>query len=329
MIAWGKRTWLENAHDHLPSFYFPDFFLKDTYPWFTHENYGEISIKQLFDLLLTLSVSVSKTIQWHNSHHNFFNAAFGDLQKKFMNGELKKAVLFVAENAETSMVHSRLVNSLKAILKYIQHNPVHVYGFWDEKEGMLGATPETLFRCNTHGLLETMACAGTKKISEDQSTLLSDHKELYEHDLVVQGITQSLSPYGKVTAGNLQLLKLPYLMHLVTPLSLELQNQLPFQELVEALHPTPALGTFPKEKGMQWLQEYHQHINRSRFGAPAGYFLPKASQSTCYVAIRNIQWKDARMTIAAGCGVVAESQCGREWAEINLKLNAIKKMLDL
>lgn len=329
IIAWGKRRWLEKVHDQLPGFYFPDFFLKDTTPWFTHENCREITIAQLLDILSRFPHSNSQKIEWHNPHQNFFNMAFNELQKKFANGELKKAVPFAAETAESRMDQSRLMNSLKAILEYVQQNSAYVYGFWDENEGMLGATPEILFRCNNHGLLETVACAGTKKNTEDENAFLTDPKELNEHNLVVQGITQSLGSYGKVTAGNLQLLKLPHLMHLVTPLSLQLQSQLPFQELVEALHPTPALGAYPKVNGMQWLKDYQQHINRSRFGAPAGYFLPETMQSNCYVAIRNVQWNDGQMHIAAGCGVVEESLCDKEWAEIDLKLNAIKKMLDL
>ncbi len=329
IIAWGKRKWFSNISESHPCFYFPDFFLKDATPWFTNENYCVLTITQLVDLLSAVPDSIPQKPEWHNSHRSFFNKAFTNLQKKISSGELKKAVPFVTETAETTMDTPRLVKSLKSILEYIQKNPAFVYGFWDEKEGMLGATPETLFRCTGDGLLDTMACAGTKKLSEDNSSLLSDPKELYEHDLVVQGIVQSLSPYGKVTKGNLQLLKLTQLMHLVTPLSLELQNQIPFQDLVNALHPTPALGAFPKENGMHWLQEYQQHITRSRFGAPAGYFLPETKHSNCYVAIRNIQWNHKHMHISAGCGVVADSHCHREWDEINLKLNAIKKMLDL
>lgn len=329
ILGWGKRTRQEKVHAHLPSFYFPDFFLKDISPWFTHEFYTEISISQLRDFLAEIPVNNSQKIEWNNPHQTLFNTAFAELQKKFKNNELNKAVPFATESAESNMHTSRLVNSLKAILEYAQNNSVYVYGFWDENEGMLGATPEKLFSCNDQGLLETMACAGTKKMGEDENSLLSDPKELHEHDLVVQGIRQSLTTYGKVTAGPLQLLKLPHLMHLVTPLSMQLQNQLPFQELVNALHPTPALGAYPKDAGMKWLLDYQQHIDRSRFGAPAGYFLPETMQSNCYVAIRNVQWKDAQMHVSAGCGVVAKSQCDREWNEINLKLNAIKKMLDL
>jgi menaquinone-specific isochorismate synthase len=42
-----------------------------------------------------------------------------------------------------------------------------------------------------------------------------------------------------------------------------------------------------------------------------------------------MQWDEKEIHIGAGCGLVAESQCTREWAEIKLKLQAIKEMLAL
>jgi isochorismate synthase EntC len=42
-----------------------------------------------------------------------------------------------------------------------------------------------------------------------------------------------------------------------------------------------------------------------------------------------VQWGKDQMQIAAGCGVVADSVCDKEWNEINLKLKAVKEMLAL
>ena len=92
------------------------------------------------------------------------------------------------------------------------------------------------------------------------------------------------------------------------------------------MHPTPALGAFPRRPGMEWLKEYQQKIDRRRFGAPVGYAIEDA-QAKCYVAIRNVQWTKNQMLLAAGCGIVATSQYDAEWAEIKLKLQAIKEML--
>lgn len=330
ILGWGERQWLK-APDHSKlCFYFPDFFLKNSTPWFIQEHTLELSPSKL---ILTLSqiksTSEKRNYSWNTSHKNLFSNIFHDLQNKIAAGELAKGVPFIIESSDNQMDKGQLLNSLKSILNYHQNHSVHLYGFWNEHEGMLGATPEILFRCKQDGLLETIACAGTRNLEEDHNAFLSDPKELYEHELVVKGITESLSPYGKINVGELQLLKLSKLMHLITPLSMHFNDAIPFQDIVKILHPTPALGAFPKKEGFLWLEHLQSKIDRVRYGAPAGFLSPKNKFANCYVAIRNVQWTSKGMEIAAGCGVVSDSQCEKEWNEIQLKLNAIKEMLAL
>ena len=102
-----------------------------------------------------------------------------------------------------------------------------------------------------------------------------------------------------------------------------------FEEIVQALHPTPALGAHPREVGRYWLLDYQQHFDRLRFGAPVGYTDPSTRISRCFVAIRNVQWQPNRMLIGAGCGIVANSDPETEWNEILLKLKAVKALLNL
>lgn len=330
LVAWGRRIWLKQPSSHSkPSFYFPDYFLKDATPWFEHEYFREISVEELLVALSPFVHQNLETYTWHNPYKQLFYESFGALQKKIKSGHLAKAVPFVLESSEKPMSQSQLMKSLNQVLNYIQGNSAYLYGFWDSHEGILGATPEVLFRYGDKGELVTMACAGTRKSTEDQAAFLSDSKERYEHHLVVQGISESLSPYGKVKVGKIQLLNFSQLVHLVTPINIELYNDLLFQEVVDTLHPTPALGAFPKKEGKAWLEDYQQKIPRLRFGAPAGYWFSDKKASSCYVGIRNVQWKGSRMQIAAGCGVVSDSICDREWEEVNLKLKAVKEMLAL
>jgi menaquinone-specific isochorismate synthase len=329
ILGWGERQWVPGPDDSRPSFYFPDFFLKDSAPWFIQEHTTELKLSELINFCSQIATPPRKNHPWNTPHEQLFCEVFQDLQVDIAAGSLAKGVPFIIESVPMSMDHGQLIRSLKAILNYALHHPARLYGFWDKQEGMLGATPEILFRHEKNKQLETVACAGTKNIHEDQHLFLSDSKELFEHELVVKGITESLSPYGKVAVGDLQLLKLPKLMHLVTPLTVNLDDDVPFQEIVQALHPTPALGAFPKKEGVDWLEKLQNRIDRVRYGAPVGFLMPEKKVSHCYVAIRNVQWNDEGMQIAAGCGVVADSRFEKEWAEIQLKLKAIKEMLAL
>ncbi len=318
-----------------PSFYFPDFFLKSQTPWFVHKHSMEVSPQEL-QLVLSpheLAPKVSLRLNplgWHNSYQPLFLHTFEQLQAKFASREIDKAVPFVLESTLQTMDEGQLRTSLLSVLNYAKENPAYVYGFWDKNSGILGATPEILFRIVDAGTkLETMACAGTKNLHSDSAAFLSDPKELHEHQLVVQGITESLAAFGHVHVGDLRLLKLSQLVHLVTPIAIELNATPSFEAIVRALHPTPAVGAFPRKEGMRWLEDYHTKIDRGRFGAPVGYTLPAAKKANCYVSIRNVQWNESEMMLAAGCGLVKESRSDREWAEISLKLQAIKEMLAL
>lgn len=328
LIGWGRRHWIENITPNQDiCFYFPDFFLSIKKPWFVHQYVAEISIDELIKGLALPEEQYSAKLTWNNSGKTLFSHAFHDLKKNFASHSLKKGVPFVFETAVDTLHSNRLRHALKSILRYAKKNPVYLYGFWDHEKGMLGATPELLFSLNGEGV-KTLACAATCPVG-DVFSMVNDPKQLHEHHLVVQGMTESLSPLGKVSKGDLKVLTLPNLCHLITSIDVEMRNPVDFSSLVSALHPTPALGAIPKKAGMRWLRDYQTKIPRHRFGAPSGYFSNEQNEAACYVAIRNIQWSKDQMNIGAGCGIVPASHLDVEWEEIQLKIQAIKDMLAL
>jgi menaquinone-specific isochorismate synthase len=241
------------------------------------------------------------------------------------------------------MNRSRLVASLKAVLTYALERPVMPYGFWHQeegqreglKEGMLGCTPELLFRRDGK-TIRTMAMAGTRRHDEvGRLPLLEDPKERREHQLVIDSIVSELTPFGRVEVGMTEVATLPQLSHLKTLINLDpAQERVSFDELIRALHPTPALGAFPRKAGWKWLQtlEAQNDLPRQRYGAPFGAIWKDQAgqdQGLAVVAIRNVQWQDERILLCAGCGVIAESELDREWQEIEGKIRAVKGILAL
>jgi menaquinone-specific isochorismate synthase len=120
-------------------------------------------------------------------------------------------------------------------------------------------------------------------------------------------------------------LRLKTLTHLRTPIQLELTQTADTAALVKALHPTPALGAFPKEEGVEWLKAFDSRTPRKHYGAPLGCCY--GNSISIVVAIRNVQWTPNGLAIGAGCGVIAESKQEREWNEIQLKTEAIFETL--
>ncbi len=331
LIGWGERKWLEKPHETLHvSYYFPDYFFQDSHPWFVHETSMEVDVAELLHCLDTDAEGKAPQTQWENNTKDNFNIAFNELQSLFDVGILKKGVPFIFETSKTKLLPENIPFLLKNTLNYTQKNPVHIYGFWDKNQGMLGATPEILFNLTTKegkSKLETVACAGTCP-KEKADFFLSDTKQLHEHYLVVDGIIESLRPFGEVSRDSVDVLRLPNLCHLITPIKLIKDGFLNAEEIVKAIHPTPALGAFPKAPGMVWLKKYQNQIDRKRFGAPVGFRFSDGN-CFCYVAIRNVQWTADQLNIGAGCGVVPQSEIEKEWEEVKLKIKSIKNILGL
>lgn len=330
LLGYGPRTWTSKPLEtNIPSFYFPDFFLTSQTPWFAHDSNAELTCSELLQWL-HISSPATSNISWENPYKNLFAETFHGLQKDFSTGKLQKAVPFVFETTQQRMTSEILSNALFHILNYAKERQVYLYGFWDEDQGMLGATPEMLFsHDSSQNIVHTMACAGTARNAEQLRSILEDPKERHEHQLVVDGISASLSHLGAVVAAQPQLLHLPGLSHLVTSIDVALKQSCDYVSLVNALHPTPALGAFPRVEGRVWLENYQQRIDRQRFGAPVGYTKAGNKVSQCYVAIRNIQWDRNGIRIGAGCGVVPASKLENEWQEIQAKIKAIKHMMGL
>lgn len=327
LVGWGERIWQEKIENPFATyFYFPDFFLQNPTHWFQHKNVEILSFQELISYL---PPSTRLELSWENSYFNHFEKAFYDLKDTFSQGLLKKAVPYVFEKTYTQINQTHLLSALARIIPFTYSHPLHLYGYWDKSHGILGATPEILFKYKKDqtGILETVACAGTKRSSQSEEDFLRDAKEAVEHQLVVEGICASLSAMGPVEVGERTVLKLSKLSHLVTPIQMKIEHQLNFLAIVQALHPTPALGAFPKDSGLKWLRAYQQEIPRERYGAPAGYILEGGREAKCLVAIRNMQWNAEGAKIGAGCGVVAESQLHHEWQEICLKISSIRELI--
>lgn len=323
LIGYGQRIWLTEPVE--PSFFFPDFFLETTRPWCTHEHIIEISSEELHNLLLEDYHEVSLP-EWKLPEPFLFARTFAELQRSFAKGELQKAVPYILLGSQDQMMQGRLRHSLLHAMQATYGKPTRLYGYWQEKCGLLGVTPEPLLTLNDLSL-STVACAGTCAPHVSEEVFMNSVKEQYEHQLVVDGITTSLKPFGDVTIHKRRSVDYTHLRHMITPIDLQLKEDTDVMTLITALHPTPALGAYPRDTGMRWLKHYQSLVPRKHFGAPVGYTRNQITE--CVIAIRNVQWNSHSMAIAAGCGIVPQSHCEQEWKEILLKMQTIQQTLGL
>ena len=316
------------------SVFAPTFFLTDPQPWLLYSHFECVRAEDLLARLDAVAVPPLVAAGWETSSSAAHAAAIADIQARIETGELVKAVPFVSLTGKmefsTPVRAWLLANAIRHAASQADRHPVGtVYGIWDADSGMIGLTPEILFtedaRRSDLPVLLTMALAGTRR--PGGLPLTEDAKEMMEHRIVVEGIAEQLSPLGQVQIGPVHEQEVPDLVHLCTPIEVWPHRRVEFGQWVAALHPTPAIGAWPREAGNRWLRAQPNADLRGRYGAPFGVIPPGSHVGTCLVAIRNLQWAGTSARILAGGGIVAASEPRREWREANAKLNAVLNSL--
>lgn len=289
------------------AFFAPYFSLNDPKPWLIGEESQFHTVERVPLPELTAKAEPSSAD---------FERSIEEILARIERGEFQKVVPMVCEELEFKKVLTRdMFPQAPAENRYS-------YGFEFGEEGMAGLTPELLFEV-AEGKLTTMALAGTGK--SDGPSLLDNPKELHEHRLVVDHIQQELIPFGHVNIECTEERIYGPLKHLFTRITVKLFREPEFMSFVRALHPTAALGGWPRKPAVEWLEKQDFHSSRRRFGAPFGYV--SGENMKCVVAIRGVQWQNNRLMIASGCGVVKQSRALNEWRELELKRSSIYRWL--
>lgn len=196
----------------------------------------------------------------------------------------------------------------------------------------LGASPERLVRLR-EARLETAALAGSTargaSAAEDEAlarALLQSPKERQEHALVVRMLRETLAPVcrGLEIAPEPRLLRLRNVQHLHTPIHGVVDGVM-LPQLVARLHPTPALGGWPRERALAFIRRW-EGGSRGWYGGAVGWFDHRGDGEMA-VAIRSGLLRGAEAWLFAGCGVVAGSDPEREWRETALKLQPLAAAL--
>lgn len=252
-----------------------------------------------------------------------FFTSFQTIMGKIQRGEIEKAVPIVFTESPIVPSTGQLAQMIDRSLDASEE--LFPFGVWFNGSGILGATPEVLFR-NEGTTLFSMALAGTAPAEQIQN-LKSDRKEIFEHQVVVEDIENRLKSFGWVRKEATKAIKIGAVAHLRTELSVA-ANRIDLQKLLQILHPTAALGVYPKNYGIQWMKELPYQSQRGLFGAPILFPISKL-ENICLVAIRSLQWSPDGSRVGTGCGIVRDSQQDREWQELGLKRRSTFKVLGI
>ena len=197
-------------------------------------------------------------------------------------------------------------------------------------DNFVGASPELLCRregalVRTHPLAGTVARSGDPEEDERLArSLLASTKDRSEHRIVVDAIVEGLRQFTHDVSASPEphLLELRNVVHLATTIEAKLDaSAAGALELALALHPTPAVGGWPRAAALTWLHA-HEALDRSRYAGPLGY-MDATGDGEFWLGIRSALLDGERARLLAGVGIVADSDPAMELAETQLKLQAL------
>ncbi len=237
--------------------------------------------------------------------------------------DLEKVVLA----RQTCFQASETINPMALIQRLAQKTTgVYLFCFQPGPErAFIGASPECLYQRH-NGRIYSEALAGTcprgNTPSEDLvfvSALRRNEKDNREHSIVVDAIKETLGVFctdlhAAVAPG---IITLAHCQHLHTPIEGALKPGVTDEMLLQALHPTPAVGGKPSRDAMCWILE-KEPFERGIYASPVGW-VGKDEAEFC-VGIRSGLILGKTLTLYAGAGIVPGSDPQEEWRELNTKL---------
>lgn len=199
----------------------------------------------------------------------------------------------------------------------------------------LGASPERLVSLQRgHFLVDALAGSAPRGTTAEQDRtlglqLLASGKDRHEHGLVVTSIIQQLARLGLTVSlpSTPHLLKLPMIQHLHTPIQGCLFSNLSPLDLVESLHPTPAVAGTPTALACEQIRRW-ERFDRSLYAAPLGW-VDAQGNGEFIVGIRSAMVYPDHLQLFAGAGIVRDSDPDREVAEVHLKMGALLQALTM
>lgn len=223
---------------------------------------------------------------------------------------IKKEVAF--EN-----VFERLLASYGAAFVYVWYHPK--VGMW------AGATPETLVSY-TKGTFHTMSLAGTQRFVQDKLAVWGE-KEIEEQQMVTDYMLSKLTPVCEILdSSEVESVKAGALWHLKTTISGRLKQSLGLKEIVELLHPTPAVCGFPTEKASEFILQ-NENFDRRFYTGFLGEINPDQT-SDLYVNLRCLEFEQPKqLNLYVGGGITAKSIPENEWEETVAKAKTIERCL--
>jgi isochorismate synthase len=234
------------------------------------------------------------------------------------NKQLEKVVLSREISADLDQNFDIFISFRNALLTY---EDALVYIFYHPNVGAwLGATPELLLKTEGNAF-ETMSLAATKLAQESTEWT---PKEKHEQNIVTEYIISALDDFSEnIVATEAASKQAGQLVHLHSRITGTFKEEISAMNLLQVLHPTPAVVGLPKKDALAFIKEneaYERHFYTGFLGVSNVY------KSEFYVNLRCLSFANQHLKIYVGCGITKDSQPNEEFEET---VNKSKTMLNI
>lgn len=303
----------------------------------TGYNKAVMELKQLYDLLKSGKKKEEPGGRLLSEVTPLFNKQeYCDMVNKAKH-YIKEGDIFqiVLSNRLSAEFEGSLLNTYR-ILRTTNPSPYMFYFSGTDVE-VAGASPETLVKLE-NGVLHTFPLAGTrprgkteKEDKELEAELLSDEKELAEHNMLVdlgRNDIGKISKFGSVTVEKLHSIeRYSHVMHIGSTVRGEIREEFDALDAVSAVLPAGTLSGAPKIRACQLIGELEDN-KRGIYGGAIGYIDFTGNMDTC-IAIRIAYKKNGKVFVRSGAGIVYDSVPEKEYEECINKAKAVVNALKL
>lgn len=269
----------------------------------------------------------NKNIRNINKGTDYYRIDFANYHSQLENGHFRKIVLArcadedMPEGVEKMDLFYRACEMYPRLFIALVETPQS--GCW------LTATPEILLDGMGHDW-RTIALAGTMKLEGDQlngegETLTWSTKNIQEQRIVATYITECLEQFtGDFREEGPRTVRAANLVHLRSDFTFKLTDNDHIGDVLQALHPTPAVCGLPKREAFNFIVK-NEHTPRRYY---SGFMGPLHMDDThLYVSLRCMNIDGDNCHLYAGGGLLKDSTEEQEWQETEAKMETMRRLL--
>lgn len=296
---------------------------------------GEISnIQEIETLIKSKDFNTSSFTPGNNEKSNLTDDEYMQLvtngKKHCYRGDVFQIVL----SRQFSQTYTGDEFNVYRALRSINPSPYLFYFDYEEYK-IFGSSPEAQIKIQNERATINPIAGTFKRTGNDEKDkqlakeLAEDKKENAEHVMLVDLARNDLSRYASdVRVDSYREIQYySHVLHMVSTVSGKLHRPDNVIDMMMATFPAGTLSGAPKYKAMELIDKY-ENQNRGYYGGAIGYIGFDGTLNHA-IMIRTFLSKNKTLYYQAGAGIVSVSKEESELQEVNNKLGALKKAINL